>query len=109
MSLSILSEQIISLSQAARELPSLRNNRPVAAPTIWRWTRHGVKAGDKMIKLETTWLAGRAVTSREAVKRFLEECAAGRSGMPIPERTQRHGPAVISVDDSCRALDAAGV
>lgn len=105
MALNLLDEDVVSLSQAAKELPRLRNNRPVSPVTLYRWAKYGSKS----VILETAQFGGRVVTSRQAVRRFLEACAAARSGKPIPQQTQRPGPAVITVDESCRALDAAGV
>ncbi len=106
MPINLQTEQLISLVQAARELPCLRNNRPVAPPTIWRWTRYGVRAGGRVILLEVSSIAGRTVTSREAVQRFLAECAAARSGRAIPETVQ---PTGRGHEAACRALDAAGI
>lgn len=105
MAICIQTEEIISLTQAARELPSLRNNRPVAPPTIWRWANYGVKAGGQIIKLEMTSLAGRTVTSRQAVQRFLEQCAAARSGKPIPEQSSRTQQQM----EASRILSEAGI
>lgn len=78
MAIDLKSEQIISLANAARELASIRKNQPFAAATVWGWTKHGVKAGEQIVKLEFTKFKGRLVTSREAVQRFLEACVTAR-------------------------------
>lgn len=57
-----LNEDLISLSQAARELPG----RPHLS-TIWRWTTRGVRG----VVLETLVVAGRRFTSHEALQRFV--------------------------------------
>lgn len=106
MAINFQTDQVISLTQAARELPCLRAGRPVAPPTLWRWAKHGVHANGQTIRLETTSLAGRTVTSREAVARFLAECAAARSGRAIPQAAQ---PAGRGHEAACRVLDAAGI
>jgi Protein of unknown function (DUF1580) len=62
----VFSETILSMSDAARRMPRLRNRRPVHVSTIWRWAFRGVKG----ICLETTMLGGVRVTSLEALRRF---------------------------------------
>ena len=62
-----LNEDLISLSQAARELPG----RPHLS-TIWRWTTRGVRG----VVLETLVVAGRRFTSHEALQRFVAATTA---------------------------------
>ena len=110
MAIDFQNEQVISLVQAARELPALRNNRPVAPQTLWRWMKYGVKAGAQQIKLEVSCIGCRTVTSREAVQRFLNACAAARSGQDISETIQTEGRSrTRSQSEAARALDAAGI
>ena len=80
MAIDPLQEEIISMTQAAKCLPSLRNNRPVAPNTVQRWAREGVTVGGQTVRLETTTIAGRTATSREAIKRFLNACHEARTG-----------------------------
>jgi hypothetical protein len=61
-----LDDDIVSLAEAARRLPHLRNNRPVHVSTIWRWSVCGLRG----IKLETTLCGGVRVTSGAALRRF---------------------------------------
>ncbi|TWU48734.1 hypothetical protein Poly51_46370 [Rubripirellula tenax] len=59
-----LTEDVLSLSQAAREL----HGRPHPS-TIWRWAKRGVNG----VKLETIRIgSGRIYTSKQSVARFLE-------------------------------------
>jgi hypothetical protein len=61
----ILSEEVISLNKACKELPP--DNRPHPS-TIWRWAKIGVRG----VKLETLKISGTAtITSRQAVTRFI--------------------------------------
>src|SRR5262245_65019394 len=62
-----LSEQLLSLPEAARRLPRLTRDRPVSPATLWRWAHRGVRG----VRLETWRLGGRTVTSVEALRRFL--------------------------------------
>jgi hypothetical protein len=61
--LNLLTEDAISLPQAARELPG----KPDPS-TLWRWTTRGVRG----IRLETVRIgAGRIYTTRQALSRFV--------------------------------------
>jgi hypothetical protein len=67
----LLTEQLLSLSQAARRIPPYRGGRTNPS-TNYRWLTSGVKLPDgTILKLEGIRLAGRWVTSSEAVDRFL--------------------------------------
>jgi hypothetical protein len=59
----ILTEDIISLSDAAKSLPT----RPHFA-TVWRWAERGLRGR----RLETYKIGARHVTSTQALHRFLE-------------------------------------
>lgn len=61
--LDLLTEDTITLPQAARELPGRPN-----ASTLWRWHRRGVGG----VRLEAVRIGGgRIYTSRQAITRFL--------------------------------------
>jgi hypothetical protein len=62
-----MSEQIISLSAAAKLLPRLRAGRPVSPATLWRWTTRGVRG----VCLETIRIGATTATSAEALDRFI--------------------------------------
>src|SRR5262249_43561425 len=67
----LLSECLLSLAQAARKIPPYRGNRTNPS-TIFRWICIGVKMPDgHVLKLEGLRLAGRWLTSEEALQRFL--------------------------------------
>jgi len=59
----LLAEDVLSMSQAAREIPG----RPHVS-TVWRWANRGIKGE----RLATVSIGGRIFTSRQAVTRFLE-------------------------------------
>lgn len=69
----VLTETVVSLSQAARRLPPFRAGRPVNRATIFRWISEGVRLPDgSRLRLEAVRIGGRWVTSIEALTRFAE-------------------------------------
>jgi hypothetical protein len=62
-----LTEEILPFSAAAKRLPRLRNGRPVAPSTLWRWATAGMHG----VKLETIKVGGSTCTSVEALARFV--------------------------------------
>lgn len=69
----ILAGDALSLSGAGRLLPATRGQRLTTAPqTVWRWARFGARSPDgRMVRLEAARVAGRWLTSRAAVARFI--------------------------------------
>jgi hypothetical protein len=89
----ILSETTLSLAQAAARLPSFRLGKPVNASTVWRWINDGVKLPDgTTVRLEAVRLAGRWLTSAEALARFADAQTphAKRTAELPPRIPQRH-------------------
>jgi len=68
----ILTEQPIGMSAAARLMGSFRNNRGCHPSTIVRWCHPGVRLPDgRLVALEHIKVAGRLMTSRPAILRFI--------------------------------------
>jgi hypothetical protein len=61
-------ETLISLAEAAKELPRRRRGRKCHVSTLFRWTTAGVRG----IVLESLQCGGTRCTSREAIQRFFE-------------------------------------
>lgn len=61
--LNLLTEDLVSLAEAAREIPP----KPRHVATIWRWRTRGIRG----VKLETVQIGQRSFTSRQALTRFL--------------------------------------
>jgi hypothetical protein len=59
-------EEILTFAQAAARIPRRRQNRPVHAHTVHRWSTIGVRG----VRLETTLIGGTRVTSMEALRSF---------------------------------------
>jgi hypothetical protein len=67
----LLSETLLTLSQAARRLPPFRAGRPVDPSTLSRWILAGAKAPDgTMVRLEAIKTPSGWRTSEEALARF---------------------------------------
>ena len=76
----ISSEQMLTLTQAAKLLPG----RP-SVVTLWRWRSKGVKGR----KLETVAIGGRTYTSREALERFARHDGGNAEAVAIRTPKQR--------------------
>jgi hypothetical protein len=101
---SILDELKIRLGVAAREIfPRSRNDRPVSPVTLMRWIVHGVKLPDgSRLRLEGIKCGHAWLTSREAVRRFLERQTAAALG----EQTDVTPPTAGHGEETERKLDA---
>jgi hypothetical protein len=89
----ILSETTMSLSQAAKRLPSGRRGAPVSLACVLRWVLQGARgpAGAR-VRLEAVRLGGRWLTSLEALARFaqaLTPATADSQSSPIRTLRQR--------------------
>jgi hypothetical protein len=66
-------EKMLSMSQAARMLPSLRGGKTPHPNTLVRWAKAGLKSkGGQIIRLETYRIGGTTCTSLNALKRFFD-------------------------------------
>jgi hypothetical protein len=78
MTSTLLSEEIAqghgkTLAQAARLFPSARQGRPVTLSCVIRWVLDGVRApGGGRVRLEAARLAGRWITTSQAIARFIQ-------------------------------------
>ncbi len=93
--ISLQSETILPLSQAAKCLPGRSAaGRPPHVATLYRWASRGICG----VRLETLRLGGGLVTSAEALQRFAERVTA----------TRDHDFAVQPSADLARNAAAAG-
>jgi len=63
-----IDETVISLADAAKELPRRRRGRKPHVSCLYRWSTVGCRG----VVLETIQVGGTRCTSREALQRFLE-------------------------------------
>jgi len=61
-------EEILTLTQAAAELPRRRRGRKTHVSTLYRWTVSGCRG----VVLESIQIGATRATSREALQRFFE-------------------------------------
>jgi hypothetical protein len=102
----VLAGDSISLAQGAKLLPATRG-KATAPSTLFRWHVRGVKLPDgTTLKLEAVRIAGRLVTSKAALRRFIErQNQPQQPPVPIPEvrtPTERR-KAVASAVAACAA------
>jgi Protein of unknown function (DUF1580) len=81
-----IDETVITLANAAEELPRRRRGRKTHVSTLFRWST----AGCRGVVLETIQIGGTRCTSREALQRFFErlsepvQAGAVGGGRPVP-------------------------
>ncbi len=88
MAIDILSESVLSLTEAASSLPRRRKGKRPDVATLYRWSTVGCRG----IRLETIQVGGCRCTSKEAMQRFFDALTAQSAGEPIPRplpRTRR--------------------
>src|SRR4051794_15987195 len=95
-------EHLLTLPQAAQTLPRRRAGRKVAASTIWRWARHGVRG----VRLEFLQVGGVMMTSAEALQRFYERLTEGPGQVPTsgPRTSAARRKAIERADRELAAL-----
>src|SRR5215470_12217352 len=69
----LLSENLITLYEAANRLPPGRGRRPVSFSCVLRWITQGIPGPDgQRVRLEAVRLGRRWLTSEEALARWAE-------------------------------------
>jgi hypothetical protein len=81
MTIDISSEELLTLTQAARRYRP-PDARPLAPSTIWRWHKKGISG----VRLETTCVGGTRLTSTEAISRFAVAVTLARSTQDAPQK-----------------------
>jgi hypothetical protein len=74
-----LTEELRSIANAAKWLPTRRGDRPAHASSLFRWAKYGLRG----VRLETIRVGGTLCTSKEALERFFARLA---------ERDDPHAP-----------------
>lgn len=73
-------ERVISLTEAARELPRRRKGVKPHVATLYRWASRGLRN----IRLETIQVGGTLCTSVEALQRFCAQLSSHNSPQITP-------------------------
>jgi hypothetical protein len=88
MAIDLTIERGLSLSEAAKLVPSSRRGKATHVSRLVRWISQGVKDGrGGVVRLEALRLGGQWVTSAEAIQRFAERLTPSdhtSSGFPQP-------------------------
>jgi hypothetical protein len=80
MSIDPLSDELLTLPQAAVILPRRREGSKVSASTLWRWYTRGSRG----VRLEIVKVGGQTYTSREALRAFIEARSLAGTA-PVPQ------------------------
>lgn len=105
----ILAGHGLSMAQAAQKVPGFRPGTQTNPATIFRWGKDGIRLADgSRLHLEMIRLAGRWLTSEQALVRFIERQTPSVASSPTPTPqtpTQRDRAARRASD----ALDKLGL
>ena len=72
------SEQLITLSEAAKLCPRRRGGKSTHVSCVYRWTKNGCRG----VVLESIQIGGTRCTSREALSRFFDRLTFGNDARP---------------------------
>ena len=99
-------ETVITLAQAADELPRRRRERKIHLSTLYRWTTCRCRG----LLLETLQIGETRCTSREALQRFFERLSTQCRTEPVsmPDSAMRVEPAKRTLAQRERAAAEAG-
>jgi hypothetical protein len=86
----VVAGDALTLSAAARLLPSHRGDGRVSATTIWRWITAGTRTSDgRTFRLEAARVGGRWLTSRAALARYAAALTPAANPTPTPSTPTR--------------------
>jgi hypothetical protein len=97
------SETVISLSDAAKLLPTRRGGKKASISGIYRWT---TAPGCRGVVLESIQVGGTRCTSREALSRFFTAMSAA-SGIrdPVGPTSSEREEAIAEAEAVCGKLN----
>jgi hypothetical protein len=103
MSIDLVSEEVLSLTDAAKTLP-LVHGRRLHPSTLWRWARKGIRG----VRLDYVRLGRSIVTTRRALSDFAARLAAadaepGTPAAPPQRPPRRPRSEARRADDIARA------
>jgi hypothetical protein len=86
MSIDPLSEELLTMPEAASLLPKRRGGAKVSLTSLWRWSTRGAKG----VRLETVRVGSSVYTTRAALRRFIEaRTTAAVAQAPAPSTRSR--------------------
>ena len=75
-----LSNELLTLPQAAALFPRRRGGSKVSTSTLWRWYARGSRG----VRLEVARVGGQVYTSRDAIRDFVTARSVA-GGAPVPQ------------------------
>jgi hypothetical protein len=75
-----LSDELLTLPQAAALFPRRRGGSKVSTSTLWRWYARGSRG----VRLEVARVGGQVYTSRDAIRDFVTARSVA-GGAPVPQ------------------------
>ncbi len=107
--MTITTETMLSLPQAARRLPPGRGGRPVTLSCVLRWIFDGAPGPTgQRVRLEAVRIGGRWVTSEEALARFAARLTP-RLDAPTPASPRSPGRRQRASQRAAAALEKIGI
>ncbi len=95
--INLLTEEILSLTEAAKKLPARRAGKRPHAATLYRWAKNGLGG----FRLETVQVGGTKCTSMEALQRFFEQLGTLRTN-PVPMTPAARERDIASADEELK-------
>jgi hypothetical protein len=86
MTIDFGSEHLLSLTDAAKQLPRRRAGRKPHISTLYRWALRGLKG----VKLETVQVGGTTCTSVEALQRFFDSLCRRPDDSSLASKSPTH-------------------
>lgn len=96
MPINLLSEELITLNEAARQCPRRRQGKKPHLSTLYRWATRGSRG----VVLETLQTPSGLCTSNEALRRFFDQLTVARNLAPAihQPRLDEHRHAAVERD-----------
>lgn len=106
----ILTEGPQGLAALAAAIPSHRRDSHLTPQALWRWAVRGIRLADgRVVRLETVRVAGRYLSSRAAVERFVRAQSEPTDPTPLPAASRSPARRQRASDRAAEQLDAAGI
>lgn len=96
MAIDVFGEQVVSLSEACKQLPKRGSGKRPNVSVLYRWAQGGLRSNDGLVvRLETIQVGGCKCTSLEALQRFFDRLTGDVATVYPPRATTRQRMAQI--------------
>ena len=108
MAIAVFEENVVTLAEAAKRLPTVKAGKPPHVSTLYRWAQRGCRSHDRrVVRLETIKVGGTTCTSLEALQRFFDRLSDDTTTVSPPTHFSRRRQRQIEAAE--RELDKAGI